>query len=264
MLFRSNLPEDLIGIIMSCIFIVSTKILVNREALEPIYPSRGIRQGDPLSPYMFILCVDYLGQLIQEKWEAKLWQPVKASQGGPTFSHIFFADDLVLFAKVNATNCIAISETIDEFCRLSGQTVSKAKSKVYFSPNVDRESRESLCDILGFSSTPSLRKYLGFPIRYMGSSSQDFNFILERVKKNLAGWKANLLSLAGRTVLIQASSATIASYVMQCNQILSTILEGIDRVNRNFLWGSFETTRKMHWVGWRKVARPKEEGGPGL
>lgn len=79
MLFRSNLPEDLIGIIMSCISTVLMEILVNGEALEPIYPSRGIRQGDPLSPYLFILCMDYLGQLIQEKCEAKLWQPVKAS-----------------------------------------------------------------------------------------------------------------------------------------------------------------------------------------
>ena len=115
--------------------------------------------------------MDYLGQLIQEKCEAKLWQPVKASQGGPTFSHMFFADDLVLFAKANTTNCIAISNTIDEFCRLSGQTVSEAKSKVYFSPSVDRDSRESVCDILEFSSTPSLGKYLGFPIRHTGSSS---------------------------------------------------------------------------------------------
>lgn len=159
---------------------------------------------------------------------------------------MFFADDLVLFAKANATNCIAISDTIDEFCKLSGQTVSEAKSKVYFSPNVDRDNMESLCDILGFSSTPSLGKYLGFPIRHTGSSSQDFNFILERVKKKLAGWKTNLLSLAGRTVLIQASSAAIPSYVMKFNQISSKILEGIDRVNRNFLWGSLETSRKMH------------------
>lgn len=84
------------------------------------------------------------------------------------------------------------------------------------------------------------------------------------MKKKLAGWKANLLSLVGRTMLIQASSAAIPSYVMQCNQIPSKILEGIDRVNRNFLWGSSDTIRKMHWVGWRKVARPKEEGGLGL
>ena len=73
MLIRANMPADLIDIIMSCVLTVSTSILVNGEALDPIYPSRGIRQGDPLSSYLFILCMDFLGQLIQEKCEAKMW-----------------------------------------------------------------------------------------------------------------------------------------------------------------------------------------------
>ena len=100
---------------------------------------------------------------------------------------------------------------------------------------------ESFCDILGFASTPSLGKYLGIPIKHPRSSSQDFNFSLDRVKTKLAGWKANLLFLAGRAVLVQASSAAILAYVMQCTHILNKILEGIDRVNRNFLWGSSES-----------------------
>ena len=83
---------------MSCVSSVSTSILFNEKALDPILPSRGIRQGDPLSPYLFILCMDYLGQLIEEKCSANLWQPVKASQSGLAFSHLFFANDLMLFA----------------------------------------------------------------------------------------------------------------------------------------------------------------------
>ena len=73
MLIRENLPADLIDIIMSCISTISTSILFNGEAFDPIYPSRGIRQGDPLSPYLFILCMEFLGQLIEEKCNAKLW-----------------------------------------------------------------------------------------------------------------------------------------------------------------------------------------------
>ena len=81
-------------------------------------------------------------------------------------------------------------------------------------------------------------------------SSRDYNFILDKVKLKLAGWKANLLSLAGRAVLIQASSAAIPSYVMQCTALPGRVLDGIDRVNRNFLWGTTENQRKVHWVGW--------------
>ena len=69
---------------------------------------------------------------------------------GLTFSHLFFAGDLVLFAKANAENCIVVREVLDTFCNLSGQTVSEAKSRVYFSPNVDQDNKEAFSDILGF------------------------------------------------------------------------------------------------------------------
>ena len=249
MLIRAKLPADLIDLIMSCISTISTSILMNGVALDPIYPSRGIRQGDPLSPYLFIMCMDFLGQLIQEKCEAKLWQPVKASRSGPSFSLLFFVDDLVLFGRVDRRSCAVIRDVLDEFCSTSGQSVSITKSRVYFSPNVDRDTRALLCDILGFASTLSLGKYLGFPIKHPGATTQEFNFILDRVKQKLPGWKANMLSLAGRAVLIQASSSTIPSYVVQGTYLPGRILDGIDRVNRNFLWGSSETTRKIHWVG---------------
>ena len=142
--------------------------------------------------------------------------------------------------------------------------MSEAKSRVYFSPNVDRDTGESLCDILAFASTPFLGKYLGFPLKHLGSSSQEYNFILDRVKQKLSGWKANMLSLVGRNVLIQTSLAAVPSYVMQCNLLPGRILDGLDRVNRNFLWGSSEAAKKIHWVGWDKVIKSKEEGGLGL
>jgi len=147
---------------------------------------------------------------------------------------------------------------------MSRQIVSEAKSKVYFSPNMDGDTRESFCDILGFASTSFLSKYLGTPIKQPGTSSQDYNFILDRVKQKLAGWKVNMLLLAGRSILIQASSTAIPSYVMQCAYVLGRILDGIDQVNQNFLWGTLETQKRIHWVGWQKVIKSKKEGGLGL
>ena len=134
---------------------------------------------------------------------------------------------------------------------------------MYFSPNVDPNLRENLADTLGFQTTPNLGKYLGFPLKHLGRG-QDFGFVLDRVKKKLASWKASLLSMAGRRVLIQASSSTIPTYVMQNAQLPEKILKGIDRVNRNFLWGSTDSSRKMHWVGSEKVTTPKDLGGLGL
>ena len=161
---KSNLPRELIDLIMNCVSSTTTSVLFNGGLLEPFRPSRGIRQGDPLSPYLFILCMEVLGHLIEEKCREKSWNPVKASRSGIAFSHLFFADDLVLFAKADGRNCSAIRDALDEFCNRSGQSISEAKSRVFFSPSVDRDTRESLCNILGFSSTPNLGKYLGFPI----------------------------------------------------------------------------------------------------
>ena len=90
---------------------------------------------------------------------------MKASQSGPAFSHLFFVDDLILFAKADRVNSATIRDVLDTFCSISGQMVSEAKSRVFFSLNVDRDTRESLCDILGFVSTPFLGKYLGFLLK---------------------------------------------------------------------------------------------------
>ena len=99
--------------------------------------------------------------------------------------------------KANPENYVTIREVLDDFCSQLGQTISEAKSKVFFSPNLEKDHRDALCDILGFQSTPNLGRYLGFPMKHRRASNQDFNFVLEKVKKKLVGWKANLLSMAG-------------------------------------------------------------------
>ena len=70
--------------------------------------------------------------------------------------------------------------------------------------------------------------------------------------------------MAGRRVLVQSSLAAIPSYIMQCSYLPGRVLDGLDRLNRNFLWGSTDAAKKIHWVGWEKVTKPKEEGGLGL
>ena len=91
----------------------------------------------------------------------------------------------------------------------SGQKISKEKSRVYFSLNVDGNKRDELCEVLGIWSSPKLGKYLGFPLKQPGSSSRDFDFVVERVQSKLAGWKGHLLSFAGKFVLAHFVLTTI-------------------------------------------------------
>ena len=111
--------SHLVSLIMSCVSTSSVSILVIEGALIQ-FPLRGIRQKDPLSPYLFILYIEVLRALIEDKCQAKLWNPIKASQSGPVVSHVFFffADDLMLFAKVDRKNCIAIRDALDSFCEI--------------------------------------------------------------------------------------------------------------------------------------------------
>ena len=86
---------------MSCVTNVSYNVVVNGELTESFTPKCGIRQGDPLSLYIFVLCMEKLSHIIQQKLFDKAWSPIKISKGGPDISHLFFADDLILFGKAH-------------------------------------------------------------------------------------------------------------------------------------------------------------------
>ena len=132
-LVHFNFPSNLIAIIMNCMSSTSFSMLFNGGKLPTFSPSRGIHQGDPLSPYIFILCLEYIGLLIQDKTANNTWKPIKASRSSPVFSHLFFADDLMLFSQASLKNNEAIDEVQTIFCCLFGQRVSKEKSRVLFS-----------------------------------------------------------------------------------------------------------------------------------
>ena len=207
--------------------------------------------------------MEILGAYILDKCDDNLWDPISASRGGVAFSQLFFADDLVLFTKADVKNCRAIRDVLDTFCDLSEQKVSAKKSRVFFSPNLAQHHREELYNILNFQSTPSLGKYLGFPIKH-NSIPQDFWVVVERIQNRLAGWKTHLLSFAGRFVLTQTTLSTILNYSMQCAALPSKITQSLDRLCRNFIWGTTDSKRKLHLVSWKKITKPKKEGGFGL
>lgn len=87
---------------MLCISLAKFQIIWNGETTTAFTSSRGLRQGDPISPYLFVLCLERLGHMIEEKVEEGRWNPVSLSREGPQISHLCFVDDLILFVKVEA------------------------------------------------------------------------------------------------------------------------------------------------------------------
>jgi ribonuclease HI len=259
-----NFPTSWIDLIMSCISSSSLSILVNGERLESFHPSRGIRQGDPISPYIFILCMEYLSYLIDDEVSQGNWKGVKTSRNGPTFTHLFFADDLILFAKATRRNCDSINKVLKLFCENSGQSISLNKSKIFLPQYLDHNNFGFLEEKLGLKLSKSFGKYLGVPIIVNGRDKRAFDFIIERVREKLAGWKARTLSLAGRCTLIQAVTTAIPTHLMQCTMLPGKICKELDKLNRNFLWGESSDRRKLHLLNWQNITRPKDEGGLGI
>nr|POE78861.1 aaa-atpase [Quercus suber] len=264
MLASLNFHMDTVNLVLSCISTTSVSLLFNGEQLDEFQPSRGLRQGDPISPYIFILCMEFLSALINKKCEEGVWGRVKALRNGPGFSHIFFTDDLLLFAKATQENCEAIFEVLEEFCSATGLKISREKPKVFFSPTVSTEDRVNLTNQLDICETNNLGNYLGFPLRHKGRNRNEFLFIIDRVQAKLAGWKSNCLSPVGRLVLLKAVVTPIVEYFMQCCKLPIRVSERIDKLTRDFLWGSNDERQRMHMVGWDKVTNPTCIGGLGL
>ena len=126
----------------------------------------------------------------------------------------FFADDLILFAKVNNEVCEAISDALLVLCTESRQKVSVEKSRIYFSLNVDLDMKEIVCDRLGMRATSNFGKYLGLPLKHKGVPRSQFNFVAKRLTSKLLRWKAKFLSFAARAVLVKSvMSAIVRTYV---------------------------------------------------
>ena len=196
-----NFPDNWIYLIMSCISTSTLSVLLNGDHLHEFTPSRGIRQGDPLSPYIFILCMEYLAWLIQAEVDAGNWTGVKTSRFGPSFTHLFFADDLVFFAKATRKNFQTINKVLGEFCKLSGQKVNLAKSSVFVSPHSNPNHSPILESELGFKISKEFGKYLWVPILVDGRNKRAYDFFIEKIrtsllagKHGLSPWLADVLS----------------------------------------------------------------------
>lgn len=162
------------------------------EKTDSFKPARGLRQGDPLSPYLFVMCLERLCHLIETAVDAKEWKPISLSRGGPKLSHICFADDLILFAEASVNQIRVIRKVLERFCTASGQKVSLEKSKIFFSSNVSLDLEKLISDESGIKATRDLGKYLGMPVLHKRINKDTFGEFLEKVSSRLSGWKGRL------------------------------------------------------------------------
>lgn len=126
------------------------QVLWNGVPLSKFKPVRGIRQGCPLSPYLFVMCMEWLGHLINSTISNGNWKPIRLSQSGPLISHLFFADDLVIFSKVDLKHGKIIKDILGRFYEFSRHKVNGRKTNIFFSKGVDESVADSISSLLDF------------------------------------------------------------------------------------------------------------------
>ncbi|XP_052290912.1 uncharacterized protein LOC112498105 [Citrus sinensis] len=242
---EARIPPDLIQVIMTCITSATMRILWNGEATNEFIPSRGIRQGCPLSPYLFVLCIERLSHGIHNAVNVGKWRPIMLSHTGTPLSYLFFPDDLLLLAEATVEQAKVISAVLVDFCFCSNAKVNTSKTLLYFSKNIGAKDISSILNLLVFSVTSDLGKYLGVPLHHFRVSTNMFQEIIDKVEKRLSGWNASHLSLAGRITLAQSVLQAIPIYIMQTISLPSVVRGRIDRACRKFIWSDVSSQQKL-------------------
>lgn len=165
-------------------------------------------------------------------------RPYKIARNGPSLSHLFFVDDLVLMAKNNSTTCKTLKDTLQNFCKWSGKTINNNKSKILFSSNASFSTVANTANFFNMNYCTNFGRYLGFPIFDKKPSPADYGFIIDNLTKKLAEWKTKFLTLAGRTTLAKATLNNVPNYVMSYIKLPKQITDKIDQLQRNFIWGT--------------------------
>ncbi|KAL5782553.1 hypothetical protein ACOSP7_007582 [Xanthoceras sorbifolium] len=138
MLLTLGFPPAWVRIIMECVLTVKYSFLINGESFGLVQPTRDLRQGDPLSPYLFLLCAEGLSSLICSAKRCGLFSGLRCSRSGPKIIHLFFADDSMIFTSATLEECLVLKDVLWKYERATGQKVNFHKSAICFSGRVSQ------------------------------------------------------------------------------------------------------------------------------
>lgn len=183
--------------VMACICSVSFSVLLNGNSHVFIKPERGLHQGDPLSPFLFILCAEALVSYLNSSEEAGRLHGIKLNDSCPSIHHLLFADDSLLLCKANSEEATEIISCLKLYGEASGQIVNRLISSVMFGTKVPDPLKIEVKVILGIDQEGGEGSYLGLPECFSGSKVKLLSFIKEKLQGRLKGWFAKSLSHGG-------------------------------------------------------------------
>ena len=240
----------------------STSVLVNGFAGDVFRNSRGLRQGDPISPLLFVIAMDVLSAMFQTVERAGVISSLAAV--GVRHRVSLYADDVVIFAKPCAAEVAAVWKVLDCFGSVSGLMANPAKS---FAAPIRCTEAELLdravalpCPLGALPCT-----YLGLPLSLRKPRKAELQAVIDALAAKLPFWKARLLSREGRLVYVQAVISASVVYQLLALDVDPWFNKAVDRLRRGFLWaGADDAKGGCCAVAWHLVCQPKSLGGLGL
>ncbi|CAN6576692.1 unnamed protein product [Malus baccata var. baccata] len=202
--------------VKECISTVSFSILINGLPTGYIQPQRGLRQGDPLSPFLFLICTEGFSSLIRKGMERGVLHGYKFTPNGIPLTHLFFADDSVLFGNATVEEAQGVVDILNTYASGSGQEINLSKSSIFFGTSTSKRIKKRIGNTLGIPHKDGFGKYLGLQADFGLSKKAVFAEIRDKMEARLAGWSEQFLSQAGKEVMIKAVAMALPNFAMSC------------------------------------------------
>nr|XP_027068031.1 uncharacterized protein LOC113693644 [Coffea arabica] len=261
MLRRFGFAEQVVDIFFRLVSNNWFSVLVNGEAAGFFKSSRGVRQGDPVSPGLFVLVADFLGRGLHHLLER---QPGRyfVTAGSPV-PYLAFADDMLLFTRCSKDCLSAIKGFLMEYEEASGQKVNVNKSSFFLPSGATSGQEQLVTRVLGFRRQSFPFIYLGAPIYKGRRRGFLFDDIISKMRARLGHWSTKLLSFGGKLVLARHVLASFPMYLLQVLNPPKAVTTRLGKICNAFLWDD-KGERRIHWSSWDKMCFPIDEGGLGF
>lgn len=263
-LIKIGMPPLFIKWIMACIRSINIVVLVNGSPTDFFSCSRGLRQGCPLSPLLFILIMDGFSRLVKRALMDGKIKGIKLIKD-VIFTHVMFADDVLVGGIDSVEEWGMYKNIIQTFCRATGMLVSEEKSSFLHLALSDDQLR-SIQTIMPYNCSNLEKgfKYLGYLLKPNNYQIRDWQWLLKKIEDKIAHWSYRFLSIGGKLILVNSVLSSIPVYWFSLMEVPSSVIKNIKSFFFNFLWTGTAKSRNIPMVAAETLARPHKFGGWGI